>query len=91
MPRVGGEEFLQHLHSHSHLASIPVIVITAYGSSHSVIEAVCLAACDFVTKHFDLDEILLTADQALDHLALNREVIRLHSRPLTALFPGRDV
>jgi two-component system, NtrC family, response regulator AtoC len=80
MPRMGGEEFLQHLHSHANLASVPVIVITAYGSSHSAIEAVRLGAYDFVTKPFDLDEIVVTAERALDHSTLNREVIRLHSQ-----------
>jgi DNA-binding NtrC family response regulator len=80
MPRVGGEEFLQYLRSDSRLASVPVIVITAYGSSHSAIEAVRLGAYDFVTKPFDLDEIVVTAERALDHAALNREVISLHSQ-----------
>lgn len=80
MPKMGGEEFLQHLHSHPKLANVPVIVITAYGSSHSAIEAVRLGAYDFVTKPFDLDEIVVTAERALDHSALNREVIRLHSQ-----------
>src|SRR6202162_3219580 len=80
MPRVGGEEFLQYLRSDSRLAPVPVIVITAYGSSHSAIEAVRLGAYDFVTKPFDLDEIVVTAERALDHAALNREVISLHSQ-----------
>lgn len=80
MPKIGGEEFLQHLHSHPHLTSVPVIVITAYGSSHSAIEAVRLGAYDFVTKPLDLDEIVVTAERALDHSALNREVSRLHSQ-----------
>ena len=79
MPKVGGEEVLEYLHSHAHLASIPVIVMTAYGSSHSAIEAIRLGAYDFVTKPFDLDEIVVTAERALDHSSLNREVIRLHS------------
>jgi DNA-binding NtrC family response regulator len=79
MPKVGGEELLQHLRSRPHLAAVPVIVITAYGSSHSAIEAVRLGAYDFVTKPFDLDEIVVTAEKALDHSTLNREVIRLHS------------
>ena len=80
MPRMGGEEFLQHLRSQPSLASVPVIVVTAYGSSHSAIEAVRLGAYDFVTKPFDLDEIVLTAERALDHSALNRQVIRLHTQ-----------
>jgi two-component system response regulator AtoC len=80
MPNVGGEELLQHLHSRARLASVPVIVMTAYGSCHSAIEAIRLGAYDFITKPFDLDEIVVTAERALDHSSLNREVIRLHSQ-----------
>src|ERR1700741_562522 len=81
MPQMGGEELLQHLRGQPRLASIPVIVITAFGSSHSAIEAVRLGAYDFVTKPFDLDEILLTAERALDHSFLNREILRLRGEP----------
>jgi two-component system response regulator AtoC len=80
MPKMGGEEFLKYLRSQPHLGAVPVIVMTAYGSSHSAIEAVRLGAYDFVTKPFDLDEIVVTAERALDHAALNREVIRLHAQ-----------
>jgi DNA-binding NtrC family response regulator len=80
MPTVGGEEVLQHLRSDRRLASIPVIVITAFGSSHSAIEAVRLGAYDFVTKPFDLEEIALTAKRALAHAALNRELMELKAR-----------
>ncbi len=79
MPQMGGEIFLQYLRGQPRLASIPVIVITAFGSSHSAIEAVRLGAYDFVTKPFDLDEIVLTAERALDHSSLNREVVRLRA------------
>jgi DNA-binding NtrC family response regulator len=80
MPQMGGEKLLQHLRGEPRLASIPVIVITAFGSSHSAIEAVRLGAYDFVTKPFDLDEIVLTAERALDHSSLNREVARLRTQ-----------
>jgi DNA-binding NtrC family response regulator len=80
MPQMGGEEFLRHLRGQPRLASIPVIVITAFGSSHSAIEAVRLGAYDFVTKPFDLDEIVLAAERALDHSSLNREVVRLRAQ-----------
>src|SRR5579863_1894723 len=46
MPKVGGEELLRHVRNDRRLASIPVIVITAFGSSHSAIEAVRLGAYD---------------------------------------------
>jgi two-component system response regulator AtoC len=58
--------------------------MTAYGSSHSAIEAIRLGAYDFVTKPFDLDEIVVTAERALDHSSLNREVIRLHAQSVPA-------
>jgi len=72
-----GEELLQQLRSDPRTLSIPVIVITAFGSSHSAIEAVRLGAYDFVTKPFDLEEIALTAKRALAHAALNRELKEL--------------
>jgi two-component system response regulator AtoC len=80
MRQMGGEKFLQHLRGEPRLASIPVIVITAFGSSHSAIEAIRLGAYDFVTKPFDLDEIVLTAERALDHSSLSREVTRLRAQ-----------
>ena len=91
MPQLGGEQLLQFLRSQPRLASVPVIVITAFGSSHSAIEAVRLGAYGFVTKPFDLEEILLAAERTLDHSSLNREVIRLraNSAPPHPAGPGR--
>lgn len=88
MPQMSGGDFLQHLQRHSRLAAIPVIVMTAYGSSHSAIEAIRLGAYDFVTKPFDLDEIVVTAERALDHASMNRQVIRLHSQTPQGLVHG---
>ena len=89
MPKAGGEEVLRHIRSDPRLSPIPVIVITAFGSSHSAIEAVRLGAYDFVTKPFDLEEIALTAKRALTHSSLNRELNELraqmvNSRPAAA-------
>jgi DNA-binding NtrC family response regulator len=80
MPVVGGEEILQFVRNDPRLSPIPIIVITAFGSSHSAIEAVRLGAYDFVTKPFDLEEISLTAKRALTHASLNREVMRLRAQ-----------
>ncbi len=80
MPGIGGEELLRYLRNDERLAAIPVIVITAFGSSHSAIEAVRLGAYDFVTKPFDLEEIALTAKRALAHSALNKELMRLREQ-----------
>jgi two-component system response regulator AtoC len=80
MQKVGGEEVLRHIRSEPQLATIPVIVITAFGSSHNAIEAVRLGAYDFVMKPFDLEEISLAVERALAHSSLNREVKDLRAR-----------
>ena len=80
MPTVGGEEVLRYMREEPRLASIPAIVITAFGSSHTTIEALRLGAYDFVTKPFDLDEISLTAKRALEHSSVNAELIHLRAQ-----------
>jgi len=80
MPKLGGEDVLRHIRSEQRLAAMPVIVITAFGSSHNAIEAVRLGAYDFVMKPFDLEEISLTVERALKHSSLNREVMDLRAR-----------
>lgn len=84
MPHMGGAQLLEYLRNNSGLASIPVIVITAFGSSDSAIEAVRLGAYDFITKPFDMDEIVLTAERALDHASLSRELVRLRAQEAQA-------
>jgi two-component system response regulator AtoC len=80
MPKLGGEDVLRHIQNEQRLSAIPVIVITAFGSSHNAIEAVRLGAYDFVMKPFDLEEISLTVERALAHSSLNREVAELRAR-----------
>jgi DNA-binding NtrC family response regulator len=80
MPGLGGEDVLRHIREDPRLSAIPVIVITAFGSSHSAIEALRLGAYDFVTKPFDLQDISLTAERALAHSSLSREVVHLRAQ-----------
>ncbi len=80
MPPAGGEEILRYMREERRLSSVPAIVITAFGSSHTTIEAIRLGAYDFVTKPFDLDEICLTAKRALEHSSLNTEVMHLRAQ-----------
>jgi DNA-binding NtrC family response regulator len=88
MPGIGGEEVLRYVRSDPRLATVPVIVITAFGSSHSAIEAVRLGAYDFVTKPFDLEEIALTAKRALAHASLDRELTQLRSKVINGNVSG---
>jgi DNA-binding NtrC family response regulator len=56
---------------------MPVIVVTAFGSMETAVSAIRAGAYDFVTKPFDLDELVFTIERALRHRALREEVTRL--------------
>jgi DNA-binding NtrC family response regulator len=51
-----------------------VILMTAFSSIDTAIEAMRLGAFHYVTKPFDLDEIVMLAKSALDTIRLRREV-----------------
>jgi DNA-binding NtrC family response regulator len=82
---------------------VPVIVITAFGSMESAIEAIRAGAYDFVTKPFDLKTLLVALARAAQHRNLRQEVRRLREeirqgRPLPdlegdspAMHPVRDL
>lgn len=55
----------------------PVIIITAFGTIKSAIQAMKMGAYDYITKPFQNDEIVLTVRKALENRLLKREVIRL--------------
>ena len=46
--------------------SIPVILITAYGTIDSAVEAMKIGATDFITKPFDKEELCNIVDKALN-------------------------
>ena len=52
---------------------IPVILITAYASLSSAVEALRQGAFDYITKPFQLDNIKFTVKRALETTALRRE------------------
>lgn len=56
---------------------LPVVVVTAFGSFDSAIEAIRAGAYDFVTKPFELDSMALTLERASKHRHLREEVRRL--------------
>jgi DNA-binding NtrC family response regulator len=72
------------------LDETPVIVITAYGGSQAAIEAMKLGAYDYITKPFDLDEVLFTVRRALTQRTL-AEQVRLLSAPPTEPDDGEEL
>jgi DNA-binding NtrC family response regulator len=54
-----------------------VIIITAYASVESAIEAMKIGAYDYIQKPFKHEELLLTIGRALEHKSLQDENVRL--------------
>jgi two-component system, NtrC family, response regulator AtoC len=54
-----------------------VVMITAFGSIDTAIRAVKLGAYDYITKPFEIEELLLVADKALGERSLRSRVARL--------------
>ena len=57
--------------------SIPVIIITAYGSIDDAVEAMRLGAFDYITKPFLPDEMLIAVKRAVEARLLTEENLRL--------------
>jgi DNA-binding NtrC family response regulator len=55
----------------------PVIIITAFGTIESAIKAMKMGAYDYITKPFQIDEIILAVRKALENRLLKKEVLRL--------------
>ena len=71
MPKVHGMEVLAQAKDMD--PEIVVIVITAFGSTESAVEAMKLGAYDYITKPFKIDEIKLIIKKALEKRILSRE------------------
>jgi len=75
LPDITGMKILRHVRKEG-ISSV-VIVMTAYGSIEDAVEAMRNGAYDYITKPFDLDEMLLIVHRALDHQAVAAENVRL--------------
>ena len=65
MPAMHGLEFMRRLRALE--PEVPVIVLTAYGTVESAVEAMKLGAVDFVPKPFDVEAIEVLIRRALSH------------------------
>ena len=71
LPGMNGLEFLQAIKRAN--ATIPVVVMTAYGSIESAVEAMKFGASDYVLKPFSLAEMTLVIRKELDSHKLRKE------------------
>jgi len=75
LPKLSGMEVLRK--SKELNPEVPVIIITAFGSADSAVEAMKLGAYDYITKPFKVDEIQFVIQKALEKARLLEENIQL--------------
>ncbi len=84
MPDLDGIDIMRRLRAQDE--TVPVLMLTAYGTASSAIEATKLGAYDYVTKPFEQEELLLPVSRLFEYLALASEV-----RTLRDKLGGRDL
>lgn len=88
MPEMDGLTFLDRLKEDE--ISCPVIIITAFGTVDSAVDAMKRGAIDYITKPFDEERILLTVEKAVGIgrvVAENKDL----KRELEGLSGGHDL
>lgn len=68
MPVMGGEEFLQA--KTPLYPDIPVVVITGHGSLDVAVDCMRKGAYDFITKPFDIPQLMVSIERALEKRTL---------------------
>jgi len=71
MPNLDGIEATRRILHHN--PAIPVLIMTAFSSVPSAVEALKAGAYDYLIKPLDLDALHLTVQRALEHTRLKQE------------------
>ncbi len=75
LPGTDGISLMREFHQIN--PEMPVIILTAHSSVKSAVEAIRMGAFNYLAKPFDLDELLLQIERALENRRLHSEVKRL--------------
>ncbi len=71
MPRMGGLDVLKEASLLN--INIPAVVITAFGTIETAVEAMKLGAFEYITKPFNFEELLIVIKRVLDVSKLKKE------------------
>jgi two-component system response regulator HydG len=88
MIKVSGLEALPEIKAFN--PAIPVIIMTAYSSVETAVEALKSGAYDYLTKPLDFDELRITMERAMDYTQLKEEN-RLLRESLGERFDRRNI
>jgi two-component system response regulator HydG len=72
MPGVDGIQLCERIVANR--PDIPVVVMTAFGSLETAVQAIRAGAYDFITKPVEMDMLALTLQRVADHRALQEKV-----------------
>ncbi|SIS67267.1 sigma-54-dependent transcriptional regulator [Neptunomonas antarctica] len=72
LPDIPGLEVLVKLKAQQ--PDLPVIMISAHGDTRTAVKAVKMGAIDYITKPFDLDELVLLIRRSTEHMRTLREI-----------------
>src|SRR5579883_1281763 len=75
LPKLGGLEVLTRIRAND--PDLPVVILTAYGDVQTAVAAMKSGASDYLLKGFDLAELLLVVQRALENSAMSRELREL--------------
>ena len=78
LPGIDGLETLRRLKQR--LPDVPVVMLSGHGQARSIVEAMKLGASDFLRKPFEVEELEVAFEKALEKRALRREVEELRGR-----------
>ena len=78
MPEWDGIEVMKKLGEQN--LKVPVLLMTAHGTSNSAIQAIQAGAFDYITKPFELDDVLLTLHRFFEYQELSAEVKKLRGQ-----------
>lgn len=78
MPRMDGMSFLKE--AKENYPEKTFIMMSAYGTIDTALEAIKMGAYDYISKPFKTDEVLLTLKKAEERARLKKENLRLQDR-----------
>jgi len=88
MVNISGLEALSEIKAYN--PAIPIVIMTAFASVETAVDALKSGAYDYLTKPLDFDELKMTMQRAMDHSQLKKEN-RLLKESLSNRFDRRDI
>ncbi len=77
MPHLNGIDVLKRIRKN--FPALPVIIMTAHGTISLAVEAMKEGATEFITKPFQMDQLLLVIQKAMEREGMRREIEILRS------------